>query len=180
MIKNAARSRPASPRAALRALFAAAAAVAALAVGVSLSGAATGTSSAVGTTNPPSLFNAFYFGTEGATMFSLTTHHILQPGVFGNPTTGPEAAVASWRAVNPTTYVYRVKTGIRFSDGSRMTARDVAFSLNVHKDPKTGSRMFSFFNNVRSITASGNNVTVRLIKPDSKWQYTPAASPAPS
>ena len=95
-----------------------------------MSGAATGTSSAVGTTlnwaigtNPPSLFNAFYFGTEGATMFSLTTHHILQPGVFGNPTTGPEAAVASWRAVNPTTYVYRVKTGIRFSDGSRMTAR---------------------------------------------------------
>jgi peptide/nickel transport system substrate-binding protein len=186
MIRNAARSRPASSRAhPARALLVAAAAVVALCVGVTFSGAATGKSSAVGTTlnwaiatNPPSLFNAFYFGTEGAMMFSLTTHHILQPGVFGQPTTGPEAAIASWRAVNPTTYVYRVKTGIRFSDGSRMTARDVAFSLNVHRDPKTGSRMFSFFNNVRSITASGNNVTVRLIKPDSKWQYTPAASPA--
>ena len=186
MIRNVARCRSASARAhPAKALLIAAVAAVALCVGVSFSGAATGKQDAVGTTlnwaiatNPPSLFNAFYFGTEGSTMFSLTTHHILQPGVFGQPTTGAEAAVASWRAVNPTTYMYRVKPGIRFSDGTTMTARDVAFSLNVHRDPKTGSRMFSFFNNVRSIGASGNTVTVRLLKPDSKWQYTPAASPA--
>ena len=114
MIRNDAGSKSTSPRAySARALLVAAISVVALCVGVSLSGAATGKQDAVGSTlnwaigtNPPSLFNAFYFGTEGSTMFSLTTHHILQPGVFGQPTTGPEAAVASWRAVNPTTYVY--------------------------------------------------------------------------
>ena len=105
-------------------------------------------------TNPPSLFNAFYFGTEGSMMFSLTTHHILQPGVFGQPTTGPEAAVSSWKAVTPTKYVYKVKPGIKFSDGTTLTAADVAFSLNVHRDKKTGSKMFSFFSNVRSVGAN--------------------------
>jgi peptide/nickel transport system substrate-binding protein len=156
----------------------------AIALGAGVSGASTGKRSAINTTlnwaigtNPPSLFTAFYFGTEGSTMFSLTSHHILQPGVFGQPTTGPEAAVSSWRAVNPTTYVYTVKTGIRFSDGTTMKASDVAFSLNVHRDEKTGSKMFSFFNNVASITSKGNQVTVKLKKADSNWQYTPAASP---
>jgi peptide/nickel transport system substrate-binding protein len=167
-----------------RAVLVAAIAILALAVGASISGAATGKRSAVNPTlnwaigtNPPSLFNAFYFGTEGALMFSLTTHHILQPGVFGNPTTGPEAAIASWKAVNPTTYVYSIKPGIKFSDGTTMTAKDVAFSMNVHRDEKTGSKMFSFFSNVKSITSKGKVVTVKLIKADSKWQYTPAASP---
>jgi len=47
----------------------------------------------------------------------------------------------------------------------------------VHRDVKTGSKMFSFFSNVRSIGTKGDNVTVRLFKPDSKWQFTPAASP---
>jgi peptide/nickel transport system substrate-binding protein len=157
----------------------------AVAIGTGVSFASTGGKSAVDPTldwaigtNPPSLFNAFYFGTEGATMFSLTTHHILQPGVFGQPTTGPEAAIASWKAVNPTTYTYTIKPGIRFSDGTTMKASDVAFSLNVHRDTKTGSKMFSFFNNVQSITAKGNVVTVRLKQADSNWQYTPAASPA--
>jgi peptide/nickel transport system substrate-binding protein len=174
-----------SRRRSSRALLVAAVAAVVLAVGAGVSGASTGTSGAVDPTlnwaigtNPPSLFNAFYFGVEGSLMFSLTTHHILQPGVFGQPTTGPEAAVASWKAVNPTTYTYKVKSGIKFSNGTTMTAKDVAFSLNVHRLEKTGSKMFSFFNNVRSITAKKDTVTVRLLKPDSKWQYTPAASPA--
>jgi peptide/nickel transport system substrate-binding protein len=174
-----------SRRRSSRAFLVAAVATLVLAVGAGVSGASIGNAGAVDptlnwaiATNPPSLFNAFYFGTEGSTMFSLTTHHILQPGVFGQPTTGPEAAVASWKAANPTTYVYKVKPGIKFSDGTTMTAQDVAFSLNVHRDPKTGSKMFSFFGNVKSITAAKDTVTVRLLKPDSNWQFTPAASPA--
>ena len=102
----------------LKALLVAAVAILTLLVGASISGAATGKKSAVDptldwaiATNPPSLFSAFYFGTEGSTMFSLTTHHILQPGVFGQPTTGPEAAVSSWKAVTPTRYVYKREAG---------------------------------------------------------------------
>lgn len=181
------RGRLAAPsrRRSRRALLITAVAALTLALGAGVSGAAIAKTSQSDTTldwaiqtNPPSLFNAFYFGTEGSTIFSLTSHRILAPGVFGQPTTGPESAVESWRAVNPTTYTYQVKKGIRFSDGTPMTAKDVAFSMNIHKNEKTGSRMFSFFGNVQSITSAKGVVTVRLIKPNSNWQYTPAGAPS--
>ena len=167
-------------------LAAAAIAVASLLIGVSASGAAQAQTSRAGAgntlnwaigTNPPSLFNAFYFGTEGSTIFSLVQDHILAPGTFGQPTTGEGSAVSSWKAVTPTLYRYTVKQGVKFSNGSTMTAADVAFSMNVHRDRKTGSKMFSFFDNVRSIGSKGNVVTVRLFKPDSNWQYVPTSSP---
>lgn len=36
---------------------------------------------------------------------------------------------ASWRAVNATTWEFKLRKGIRFHDGSELTAADVAFSL---------------------------------------------------
>ena len=128
-------------------------------------------------TNPASLFDAYYFSAEGSQIFSLVQDHILAPGTFGQPTTGEGSVASSWKAVNSTTYTYTIKSGVKFSDGSTLTAKDVAFSMNVHRDKKTGSKMADFFGNVRSISTKGNVVTVRLLKPDSNWQYTPAASP---
>ena len=128
-------------------------------------------------TNPASLFDAYYFSAEGSTFFSLVQDHMLAPGTFGQPTTGEGAVVQSWKATSPTRYVYTIKKGIKFSDGSPLTAADVAFSMNVHRDPKTGSKMGDFFGNVVSIRSSRNQVIVVLKKPDSNWQFTPAASP---
>ena len=152
-------------------------------VGASISGAATARKSAGTTltwalsTNPASLFDAYYFSTEGSTMFSLVQDHLLAAGTYGQPTTGEGSVAASWKAVNATTYQYTIKSGVRFSDGSLLTAKDVAFSMNVHRNKATGSKMADFFGNVRSIGTKGNTVTVRLFKPDSNWQFTPAASP---
>jgi peptide/nickel transport system substrate-binding protein len=157
-----------------------------LAVGVGASGASTqaakkaeagGTLTWAIQGNPASLFDAYYFSSEGAEIFSLVQDHILAPGTFGQPTTGAGSVVSSWKAVNSTTYVYTVKKGIKFSNGSALTAKDVAFSMNVHRDKATGSKMADFFGNVSSIVAKGSTVTVHLLKPDSNWQYTPAASP---
>ena len=36
----------------------------------------------------------------------------------------------SWRAVDPTTWEFRLRKGVRFSDGSELTAEDVAFSID--------------------------------------------------
>ena len=128
-------------------------------------------------TNPASLFNAFCFCSVGQTVMSLVQDHILAPGTFGQPTTGNGAVVSSWKAVSPTVYRYTVKPGIKFSDGSTLTAADVAFSLNVHRDPATASKVASFFGNVKSVASKGNVVTVQLLKPDSNWQYVPTATP---
>lgn len=161
--------------------------VAALVLSVACSGAALAKSSRTGAvggtltwalqTNPASLFDAYYFSAEGATFFSLVQDHMLAPGTFGQPTTGEGAVVQSWKATSPTRYVYTIKKGIRFSDGSPLTAADVAFSMNVHRNPKTGSKMGDFFGNVASIRNRGNQVIVVLKQPNSNWQFTPAASP---
>jgi peptide/nickel transport system substrate-binding protein len=189
MVSNADARRP-SGRAhakAARLIALAIAIVAIFTVGIGTSGAAPATpakSSAVGgtltwaiQTNPASLFNAYYFSAEGSQIFSLVQDHILAPGTFGQPTTGEGSVVSSWKALSPTKYVYTIKPGIKFSDGSTMTAADVAFSMNVHRDPKTGSKMGDFFGNVISIANKGNQVIVTLKNPDSNWQFTPAASP---
>jgi peptide/nickel transport system substrate-binding protein len=161
--------------------------VAALLVSIVCSGAALAKSSKAGAvggtltwalqTNPASLFDAYYFSAEGSTFFSLVQDHILAPGTFGQPTTGEGSVVQSWKATSATRYVYTIKKGIKFSDGSTLTAADVAFSMNVHRDPKTGSKMGDFFGNVASIRNRGNQVFVVLKKPNSNWQFTPAASP---
>ncbi len=36
----------------------------------------------------------------------------------------------SWRPVDPTTWEFRLRKGVRFSDGSELTAEDVAFSID--------------------------------------------------
>ncbi|KPN21533.1 MULTISPECIES: ABC transporter substrate-binding protein [Arthrobacter] len=70
------------------------------------------------------------------------------------------------------TYVYQLRQGVTFWDGSPMTAQDVAYSLNRHLDPAEGSYWASdaVSGNVESIEAtSDTEVTVTLKAPD--WTF---------
>ena len=62
---------------------------------------------------------------------------------------------------HPTRYVYKVRQGIKFSDGTPITAADVAFSINVHRDKKTGFEDGALLRQRQSIAAKGQHVTVR-------------------
>ena len=69
---------------------------------------------------------------------------------------------------DPLTYVYDLKQGVKFHDGTTMTSEDVAFSLNRHLDPDVGSYWGALFGNVTSIKATGDyQVTMKLKQPDS-------------
>ncbi|MEY9892016.1 peptide/nickel transport system substrate-binding protein [Catenulispora sp. MAP5-51] len=71
---------------------------------------------------------------------------------------------------DPTTYVYTLRSGVKFHDGGTMTADDVVFSLKRQMDPATGSTWISTFDNVDSVTKTGpSQVTVKLKKPDSQF-----------
>jgi peptide/nickel transport system substrate-binding protein len=66
---------------------------------------------------------------------------------------------------NPATYVYNLRSGVRFSDGHLMTAQDVVWSLRYMMRPaaQTGSALSAF---VSSVFATGPlQVTVRLRRP---------------
>jgi peptide/nickel transport system substrate-binding protein len=80
----------------------------------------------------------------------------------------------SWKQVNPTTYVYNIRHGVKFSDGDALTASDVAFSLNYYREPGSLDA-YNFPTTLKSITATGpDTVTVTLTKPDAAWAVVPA------
>jgi peptide/nickel transport system substrate-binding protein len=102
---------------------------------------------------------------------SLTTETLMRFDDRGQPQ--PNLA-ESVEQPDPTTYVYRIRTGIRFWDGSPLTAEDVAFSMRRQADPKTGGGWTAFYANVLDIQAtSAFEVTVRLREPDPAWRFTP-------
>jgi peptide/nickel transport system substrate-binding protein len=89
----------------------------------------------------------------------------------------PELA-ESWEQKDDTTYVYQIKQGVKFSDGSDLTMEDVIFSLNRIKDPATAASMNYLFERVESFEQTGDwELTVRLSEPDATWKYVPATSP---
>ncbi|MBB2995348.1 ABC transporter substrate-binding protein [Paeniglutamicibacter cryotolerans] len=91
----------------------------------------------------------------------------ISPGLaekFSNPT--------------PLTWVYQIRPGVKFHDGTGLTAKDVEASLNRHLDPKVNSYWFSAYQQVKSIKATGPmEVTVTTNVPDSQFNNAMAASP---
>jgi len=67
---------------------------------------------------------------------------------------------------DPTTWVYNLRSDVKFWDGTPMTADDVAFSLqNNLNDP--GTYYHNFWVNVASVDVTGDSqVTVKLKTPD--------------
>ncbi len=84
----------------------------------------------------------------------------------------------SWEQVDDLTYKYKIRSDIKFSDGSDMTMDDVIFSLERIKLPETAASMSYLFEKVESFEATGDfELTVKLSEPDSTWQFVPATSP---
>ena len=67
----------------------------------------------------------------------------------------------------PTTWVYTIREGVKFHDGTTLTADDVVASMSRHLDPKVGSFWFSAYANVQGIEKTGaHQVTVTTKVPD--------------
>ncbi|WP_042802341.1 ABC transporter substrate-binding protein [Streptomyces sp. C] len=79
---------------------------------------------------------------------------------------------------DPLTLVYTLRPGVKFHDGTTMTADDVVASLDRHRDPETGSPWASAFKNVTAVEKTGPlEVTIRLSRPDVLLNELMAASP---
>ncbi|MDH6131502.1 peptide/nickel transport system substrate-binding protein [Kitasatospora sp. MAA4] len=79
---------------------------------------------------------------------------------------------------DPTTWVFDLRPGVKFHDGSVMTADDVVFSLNRQMNPDNGGAWANEFQNVDTIARTGPlQVTVKLKTPDSQFpQYMATAA----
>jgi len=79
---------------------------------------------------------------------------------------------------DPTTWVYTIRQGVTFHDGSPLTADDVVASLSFHLNPAFGSYWTQIFANVKSIEKTGaDQVTVKLKQPDSMFNQYMAITP---
>lgn len=79
---------------------------------------------------------------------------------------------------DPTTWVYDLRSGVHFHDGTVMTADDVVYSLGRQTNPDNASAWAQVFQNVDSVTKTGPlQVTVKLKQPDSQFpQYMATAA----
>lgn len=79
---------------------------------------------------------------------------------------------------NPTTWVYDLRAGVTFHDGTPLTAKDAVASMQRHLDPDVGSYWTSAYTNVKEIAATGPlQVTVTLTQPDAGFNDYMAAAP---
>ncbi|SFR88900.1 peptide/nickel transport system substrate-binding protein [Agromyces sp. CF514] len=92
-------------------------------------------------------------------LLRLNPDYSLSPGLaesFSQPT--------------PTTWVYEIRDGVTFHDGTPLTAADVVASMQRHLDPAVGSFWYSVYQNVVSIEQTGDReVTVTTAIPDSQF-----------
>lgn len=92
-------------------------------------------------------------------LLRLNPDFTLSPGLaesFSNP--------------EPTKWVYQIREGVKFHDGTELTADDAVASMMRHLDPEVGSSWYSVYQNVESIEKTGDReVTVTTMIPDSQF-----------
>ena len=93
---------------------------------------------------------------------------------YDSPTSIFNPCVAeSYKQVDPLTYTFQIRQGVKFWDGSPLTAEDAAFSLNLNMDPESMNSYF--FVDVESVAAtSASEVTVKLKAPNPDFLFTAA------
>jgi peptide/nickel transport system substrate-binding protein len=85
------------------------------------------------------------------------------------------ALAKSWSQPNPTTLVYKLRHGVKFWDGTPLTADDVAFSMSLNMNKKVASQFSSFYSDVKWIRATANDeVTIKLHSPSPAAQFLAA------
>lgn len=100
---------------------------------------------------------------------SATVKLQLYRGLFGfaaNGSVQPEL-VQSYQQTNPTTYIFKLRPNLKFSDGSPLTAADVVYSFQRIKNPKNAAYEAKMLDAVKSVTAvNATTVKMQLSSPD--------------
>ncbi|MCQ4158570.1 ABC transporter substrate-binding protein [Roseomonas sp. GC11] len=122
-----ARRAPGTPRRALLAAAGAIALLAGTAAPARAQGQTQGQTLTMGISAPPASIDPHYYTLTPSIMLS---HHIFDTLVKRDENARLVPGLAeSWRAVDPTTWEFRLREGITFHNGAPLTAEDVAYSL---------------------------------------------------
>lgn len=83
----------------------------------------------------------------------------------------------SWENPDPKTYIFHIRKGVKFQDGTPMTIDDVIFSLERIKNPDTASYLGWMFGSVDKFEKVDDaTLKITLSSPDAQFKYTLATS----
>jgi peptide/nickel transport system substrate-binding protein len=103
-------------------------------------------------------------------LHNIGLENLMRLGPNGSPK--PNLA-QSVKQTNATTYIYTLRKGVKFWDGTEMTSADVVNAMTYYATP--GNQTANYYKTVRSITAKGRyTVVVKLKQPDASWPTTTA------
>lgn len=71
----------------------------------------------------------------------------------------------SWKTTTPTTWVFQIRPGIKFTNGQPLTGKDVAFSINRILDKSFNSPQYANFSTITSATGTSSTVTITTKAP---------------
>lgn len=76
----------------------------------------------------------------------------------------------SWSQESSTKYVFHMRKGVKFQDGTPLTAKDVVYTFNRILDPKSASAAAYLFSAIKSVQAPDNyTVDFTLSQPDASF-----------
>lgn len=83
------------------------------------------------------------------------------------------ALASSWSQPDPVTYVYELREGVTFSDGTPLTVEDVLSSLEVNTAEGSTSALAYAFTGIESATKTGDlQLTIVLSAPNASFGWT--------
>lgn len=104
-------------------------------------------------------------GNPSATLEHLVVQSLVEFEADGKVKLGLAKSVEQ---PNPTTYIYKLKPGVRFSDGKLMTAADVVYSLDLNEGKESQTK--TYWEDVSSVSSRGSStVVVKLKRPNVLW-----------
>jgi peptide/nickel transport system substrate-binding protein len=112
---------------------------------------------------PASLDPGLQYDTDSYSVY----RNIFDQLLHRDPTTNkivPWLAI-KWTQTDPTTWTFTIRNGVKFTDGSPLTAQDAAFSINRILDPNFASQQNANFSAIASATGSGQTLTIKTKYP---------------
>ena len=84
----------------------------------------------------------------------------------------------SWEIPNPLTYIFHLRSGVRFQNGQAFTARDVKWTLDTMRDQSLLTAKYQAYRNIASIeTPDSLTLIIHLSQPDAAllWNLSDGA-----
>ena len=90
----------------------------------------------------------------------------------GQDNTAQPGLAESWEAsADASTWRFKLRSGVEFSNGKSLTTEDVIASINVHRGDETTSGAKGVFEAIEDVTADGDVVAVKLKGPNADFPF---------